>query len=495
MLTRVKAAIKSIQPVEWFSLLAIAYILGIRIAGIFSYNVDIEGVEFANIHFLQLLKLNHHLYYDPSQFPFLLIVYTPLYYYAMDLITAIFSIDPVRDIHLMFVAGRIVSMVLLFVSFYNLVKTIELLIGKFSYKIFLFLLLLLFISIHFYTARPDSFKVTCFTLFLFFSVRYQARGSIIDFLLGFIFIATGIMFKQDLVVYGCLFYGTFFLLYRKAIYFFGAPLLIATICLIFLIILHVSGINLFRDLFIYNIQYDSDFHINMIIIFIFLLRTSLLLYFAYRNLKTEDKLIRSMAVLSFVYVAGCLLMLLRMGSNFNYTYEAVFLLLINAAVYFRRIKLKKFVYPLHVYMAFLALSIALFYPFYVNAENERVHKYSFAENVRLAKRINEIVGNDVLFLPNMKFYVFYPQTKLIYGYDWHYDRYCELNLYITLKPKFADNDVVKLYDQNFSNGVVKYIVVDDEPKSIRQLGTYYPKFKFYTQVENLLVYKYSGNTN
>jgi hypothetical protein len=95
-----------------------------------------------------------------------------------------------------------------------------------------------------------------------------------------------------------------------------------------------------------------------------------------------------------------------------------------------------------------------------------------------------------LFIPDMKFYIFYANSTMIYGADWHYDRYCEIGLNIKIKPKFIHNPIVAEYDKQFTNGVVQYILVENNYKSKYHVAAYYPYFDFFQQVDNFLLYKY-----
>ena len=102
--------LRELSVMEGVCLSLVLYLLIIRLLSVFSYNTDMEGVEFASVHFLQLLKLKHHLYTDPGKFPYLLVVYAPLYYYVMLAVINLFSIDVVNDLHSMYIAGRAVSL-------------------------------------------------------------------------------------------------------------------------------------------------------------------------------------------------------------------------------------------------------------------------------------------------------------------------------------------------------------------------------------------------
>lgn len=475
---------------EWAALLIIVYLLILRGLYIFSYNTDLEGVEFCSVHFLQLLKLRHYLYSDAAAYPYLLIVYAPLYYYVMLPLLNILSLDVTRDMHLMYVCGRALALLLLFADLYILILTLRLLIPKFRGKIYLFLFLLLLIPVHFYTFRPDCFKVTCFLLFFYFSIRHLQNGKPTDFAIAFFFLLAGILFKQDLLIYGLIFYGLFFLLLRKKRYFF-APLILLLLLAAMVYALYLdSGVNLYRDIFVYNIQYDTDFHLNIPLILVFSLRMSPMLVMNLLNLRSSDQLIRSLSILGLLYFLATLLSMLRMGANINYAYESSLVLLISSCLYFR----EHFPRPgtLLLYVCILILSFLHFLPFYISLPREKAYKSNYFSNWAAALKIQDLVKQDVVFLPDQSNYIFYSRSNLIYGYDWHYDRYCELNLNIRLKPKFAENDVVKKYDVNFSNGTVRYIVIRDEAKSYAHLRKYYPEFSWYMTIDHFLIYRFAG---
>ncbi|MBK6275606.1 MAG: hypothetical protein IPF58_13310 [Saprospirales bacterium] len=56
------------------------FLISVRLFYIFSYNTNLEGVEFALVHFIQLICLKGSLYTDAAQFPYLLVVHAPMYY-------------------------------------------------------------------------------------------------------------------------------------------------------------------------------------------------------------------------------------------------------------------------------------------------------------------------------------------------------------------------------------------------------------------------------
>lgn len=452
-------------------------------------------MEIVSIHFVQFLHLKKHLYTNPSEFPYLLLVYTPLYYYTMTFVVNLLSIDVINNIHHLYVAGRMISLGLFFLNLYLFIKLIKQFHPNFKKTILLILFIVLLVPKHFYSFRPDSFKVTFFILFIYFGIKYISSGLKKDFWLSFIFLLTGIYFKQDLLLYGLSFYVIYFLIYRKTIYLYALTLLLCLICISIYLMYAVTGINLFKDLLLYNIQYDDGLHTSFLFIGINILRTLPLLFFTVKNLLSKNKVTLSLSILSVVYYFISNFSMLRVGSNINYTYESIFLLLLNVILFLNTQNIRHIKIFTFLYILLLCLIPTNYYLFYYNKEKEAAKKNAYQSTISTVNKIKEIVQNDVLFLPNMKYTVMFANNNLIYGYDWHYDRFCELYYSIQLKPKFLKNDIVAQYDTAFSSGVVKYIVVEDEPKSINQLNKYYAQFKVLQKVDSFIIYKYNKKTD
>ena len=183
--------------------------------------------------------------------------------------------------------------------------------------------------------------------------------------------------------------------------------------------------------------------------------------------------------------------MLRIGSNFNYTYESVFLMLINSILYTdeKNIRLNTFLTGAY-FLSLFIFNQMIYYKSYFITSEELNYRMEFVNSAQSAKKIKEIIGKDVLFIPNMKYYIFYPDTKMIYGSDWHYDRYCEIALDVKIKPKFIRNDITAEYDKQFTNGVVQYILTENNQKSKNHITKYYPYFSAYKHVDNFILYKF-----
>lgn len=473
-------------------LLLALYLIAVRVYYVFSYNTNLEGVEFALVHFIQLICLKGNLYTDASQFPYLLVVHAPLYYYFMAAIMKLFTINVAEDIHTMYVIGRSISFLLLFVNYFILLKILQLFIVQFKFKIRLLLLLLLFVPAHFYACRPDSFKVVFFMLFLYSMIQSYKTNKLIFSITSIFFLFIGVLFKQDIIVYGCLIYFIFFLRTRKLIHIISPAIIVISVVCLMYAYYFFSGINLFKELFIYNIQYDSDIRLNIILIACHYVKAVPLLIFSVLNIKSKNKLTCMLSILSIMYFMVFSLFMLRIGSSFNYTYESVILLLLNVFIYFEEhaFKLSNLKMSLYVVLLF-SVNKFIFYKIIIHKNVELNYKKAYFDNKTAAQKIKQIIGNHVVFIPDMKYYLFYAKLPIIYGADWHYDRYCSIALNIQIKPKFIRNDIVDQYDRQFINGKVEYILIENNYKSKELLRQYYTSFALDQQVNNFLIYKFN----
>ena len=489
--TSISEKISRLNFFEFGCLLLLFFLLFIRFIYIFTYDTDLEGVEFALVHFVQMIILKGHLYGNAAKFPYLLVVHAPLYYYAMAAVMKTGAIDVVNDVHMMYIIGRSISFFLLFISVYVLLKTINLLVNNFRHKIIIVLIFVLFLPNHFYSCRPDSLKFTFFILFLYVSIRYFKNKKWSDNLYALLFLFLSILSKQDVLIYSILFYAVFYMTEKKITYIITPVLLMILISLCVFIFYVTSGINLIKELFFFNLQYDRDISINLKLIAAHTYRILPLFIFSILNTRSKNRLTVTLSIISILYFFISCLFMLRIGSNFNYTYESVFLMLINSILYTdeKNIRLNTFLTGAY-FLSLFIFNQMIYYKSYFITSEELNYRMEFVNSAQSAKKIKEIIGKDVLFIPNMKYYIFYPDTKMIYGSDWHYDRYCEIALDVKIKPKFIRNDITAEYDKQFTNGVVQYILTENNQKSKNHITKYYPYFSAYKHVDNFILYKF-----
>lgn len=486
--------IKLSNYTHWFYLLLILYVLKIVFLYIASYSTDIQGIEFAFLHNIQLIKKNQVLYSNPDQFPFNLIFYPPLYPYFIERLTEFFKINPFISIHELLVGMRVLSLILTLLSGWMILRILKLLSVYSTKRILLYLLFLLTLTLHIFAARPDSFKLFFFLLFLTKALRYTfTKQKKTTLFAATIYAVVCMYFKHDAVIYFISYWFIYFLYFNKK------DAIIALSLLIFFTLLGLSicnsffGADFFRNIFYYNIQYSSDIRINLVFILINIIRFTPLLYITKLNLKSENSNYKFLAALAFIYFLLSNLTMLRPGANLNYTNESAVLLIINLGIYLHENAIN---WKLN-YEAALIILLAICCPYVklnpdiLNKTKSAEEKTDYISNLKNGDSLSQIIGTDIVFFTNPKFSIFNTKLHLLYGYDIHLDRFSELYFDIILKPDIYSTEISKRYDRYFKNGSVMYVVAEDTPKARNQMVRYYPQYVYYKKSGNMIVYKFN----
>lgn len=475
---------------KWMEYVFFAFILLVFTSYIFSYSIDLEGMEFSFLFHLQVLKKYGTVYTNPDSFPYFICFYPPFYAAFMQKFCSTMHVNIFTDMHRALVWGRLLSFVLLFVNVRIVIKITELFIPKKISFIQIALLLLLILPMHFFSFRPDSFKVTFFSVFIFYFLRYHVQSKVRkDLLKALVAAIISIFFKHDVVIYIYLFIGLHWLFYmKKDTIIFAIGLSFITFSG-FIFFTGLYGDHFIKNLFFYTVQYSSDIRINLFIITVNLLKTLPFLIVAFLNLKSTNRSIKFLAIAGFVFSLVSNLFLLRAGANLNYTYESILLLLIGFIIY---ISTKQ---PLQ--LKFILLLLLLFVlnnkvsqPLYLKEEQSEKTKKAYFENLESGKILKNLIGNDVVFFTNGKYIIFNGTLNIMYGYDLHLERFTQVYMNMPIKSTMFKNASTEEYDEKFRNGFVQYIVVENNPVAINQVKEYYTQYAFLQKAGNLLVYKY-----
>lgn len=493
-----KFSFERLSFIEFCALCFIIFIVFVRFLYIFSYDIDFEGVEFALVHFVQKIVIHGNLYSDVTAFPYLLVVHAPFYYYIMAALCKIFSIDVIHDVHQLYILGRTISFILLFIDAYLLLKIIKKVAPSFRYNLIVLAILLLIIPEHFFACRPDSLKITFFLGFVISIINYQTSNKIKYAIISVVILLLATISKQDVLLYGIIIYCIFYITERKSAYYISA--INVCVILLFLVLVYYafSSINLFKQLFLYNVQYDSDLRINLILICSYYARIFPLLYFVYKNYTNNTKLNKQLAYIAILFIVLSTCSMFRIGSNINYTYETSIFIVLNTVVFLKEQHFKlqttqRKILQLLAIVFFISVFIvnqAQLYKCYFLSKNELRLRDEYENNMKVSEKVKKIIGNNVVFIPNMKYYIFYPAATIIYGSDWHYDRYCELALNIRIKPKFIKNTIVDEYDKQFTNGNVKYILMENNLESEQHITKYYSHYKPSISIDHMTIYSF-----
>jgi hypothetical protein len=171
----------------------------LRLLLVYSYASDIGGVENNVIYSVAKVLAGGTLYDNPETNNFNITQYSPLYYYTVIITTKLLKLNPISDLHAIYIIGRYYSLLFNLISVYLIYR---LLTKKFyvEKKLALIAGIIYFIHltrIHF-AARPDALFGLIFILIIFCFVKYFQENSKnkIVFVLGLLLIVISIYIKQ-----------------------------------------------------------------------------------------------------------------------------------------------------------------------------------------------------------------------------------------------------------------------------------------------------------
>jgi hypothetical protein len=261
----------------------------------------------------------------------------------------------------------------------------------------------------------------------------------------------------------------------------------------------------FVNTILLNIQQVTELHKSYLIniIPLSIIRTLPLVLLAVYNFKksrTSSRLKRK-SNSSVLYPLRLYLishvLITRAGANLNYTYELIFILVINYPIYIalnpiKSVSRKIIQYIIMLcYFTFILVSNMGIRAINFNTSHLSTFKNEYYQYITDKPLVDSIIKEDTVFFPNTKFSIFYSDKKVILGHDMHLDRFIELyttNAEIRSKLPFINT---QSYDKNFTNGVIKYILIENDEKSKKQLTENYPLYSPYAKSKYLLIYRYS----
>lgn len=474
----------------WVFFCLLSYMLFVRIVYIYSYSIDLAGMEFSFLYQLQVIEKYHKLYSNPDIFPFYIAFYPPVYPYFMLFIMKIGHVDIFTEMHKALVIGRFMSFTAILFDSWLLLKTIRIFTKNRFYTYLILLLFILLIPQHFYTLRPDSFKVTAFVLFLYLMLKYDfdftsRKYLIFSFLAAFI----GVFIKHDIIVYISSYLIIHFLIFRQKekIYLFILFIIVTSIA--FFICNAVTGNYFIENLFYYNLQYSNEIKGNIELCIANAIRSFPLLIITLLNIRADQKKIRFIAFLSISFFIISSVFLLRAASNFNYTYESVLLLIVNLGIYLNEKKVRKTAYFYLYILCLLLFNYSFLYRMVNFGEPMKQEKIAYHDYINTSKELQKLIQHDTVFFTNGKYTMLNSTLNLMYGYDLHLNRFTELYLNKPIKSKLFKNKATQHYDNYFLKGGVKYIITENNDLAKNQIKLYYTDYTFYKNAGSLVVYK------
>ncbi|HNF48937.1 MAG TPA: hypothetical protein PKO18_04940 [Chitinophagales bacterium] len=485
--------------------MVILFLLTVRLLLIFSYSVDLDGMESAFVIYVQRLTDNQPLYGNPTDYPYFVCLFLPTYIYVLKFLVEIFGAGSKTDPHVIFIIGRAFSfsvfLLQVCLSFFYCKKRFLISNRNLLFGVMLYLLL---ISGHMYVMRPDALKVLFFNTAILFLVEYTffTKKNWILLSAVFFFLLSTVV-KQDMLIYSSLILLATFLFRKDYKYF------LSWMCYMLLLVVWLScyrlyfGAYFFDHVVLFNFQkltkVYSSFNLFVVLLSLSRLMPIFLFLFFY---KTEK---RSISVLLKIWTAVFLVVshffMLRAGSYLNYGYETVFLLVFALLVLYSNERKKLYLINYKLFTCFFLLYLFatnyIIHSYNYSFKEQEILKTSYMQKVKEVQQIHEMIQDKPIFVTDLRNVFFYHHCNLIYGYDYNITRFMEV--YLPLKvykllPKGVYSYPVffnpSTYNKKFLDGSVPYIASPiDRDFFIKK---YYSLYQPADTIGSVILYKYKN---
>lgn len=360
-----------------FSLILIFYMLFVRVLLIFSYSIDLDGLEFCFLPHIQNVIDEKPLYPNPMVFPYHACTFVPLYFYVVAIPIAQFNLSISTDLHLIYIIGRLFSLFffifLIFILLFYVRYRFKISMQKILVITTLYLLLM---TGHVYALRPDALKLLFFSISFLLLVEYTFFNNRLIYLISFLFFSVLTVFtKQDSIIYLSVLIFSIFISSRNYMYLWLLLLLYFLIIILFSLMYFVYGSYFFENVILLNLQMNDSITTSINILFIFtslarILPIVLLIYYfkSYKLLLNSLEKF-SLILFSLLFVFGHILML-RTGSYLNYAFESIFVLIFFMLIYNLNIN--------QVKQHNLKFFSVFFYLILLFSTNKIIHNYSYS---------------------------------------------------------------------------------------------------------------------
>lgn len=487
-------------------ILIIVFLLSTRWKLIFSYSVDLDGLEYYFFRIIQEMQHGKPMYENPLMFPYSINLYTPVYFYLFSGLVSLLKLNAYNDLHQILVVGRLLSFSIVLVQLYFLIKLAKKITESNFIIILITTLYILLISGHIYAVRPDALKTLFFILFINYLTEYlffskKTKDAVLCICTSVLAVYT----KQDIAVYTSLVFliVLIFMPNRKTLFLF---VIFHIICiLLFFTMWLVYGKSIIANLILFNLQslkvIQSSY--NVLLFLFSIIRTlplifiSILNYIKLHRLNKEFSISKLIAIAPLFFYPFIILSLFRPGANLNYTYELCVLLVLNIALFIslniESVKNRIVICSCMLvgYIGILFFTNSLINSYHFDKEKESINKNDYFICMNERDSIKNIIQNDTVFFPNTKYALYFAEKNVVLGHDMHLDRFINLYTDVTIQSKltFVNTDT---YDAVFLNGSVKYIIVYNNAKSIAHVRKYYPNYYLYKTIGHFQIYVFQN---
>jgi len=206
------------NKILFFFLLAVsAHILVGRVILIFSLNSSLGGsFEEVFAFYIQIILEGKTFYPDPSQHPYVISQYSPIFYHTAALLGKILQVDPNENVKMVFWAGRTVNLIANILTLAFLVKCIRLFRNVGITEVLaVFIVYFGTLTSHNIATRPDSMKTMFIVMGFFYLLLYQKNSILKHYALSAVLFSLAILSKQDALMEYSIILGIHYLLVSR----------------------------------------------------------------------------------------------------------------------------------------------------------------------------------------------------------------------------------------------------------------------------------------
>ena len=378
-----------------------------RLLLVFSYSPDIGGIESNVIYTVGKMLKGLPLYGNPEDFNFDITQYSPLFYDLQVGICHILSLDPINDLHAIYITGRSLSLLFNVAGMGMVYLTLSRLL-KINKKISFITAVIQFFylsKVHF-AARPDGLFSFCYLVFLFLMIAYfmhengNKRNNFL-YLAG-IMAVLSIFIKQNGIQLPLLLAGYFLIFGSMRDFLKISCLMLVIFSLGMLAFFEIYGTLFFKNVFggldngisilrMYDVF--SNFHLHSMLILALGIFLARLLFLS--NRKPIEKFLSMQVIGLFLFA---LVTSLKDGSWINYYNEFVIVTLIFTIYFFQSLFVSKTFYSqensilnvFYIYILMLIPSILLYNIYHVHLPDLKKNASSYEEKKGIARDLQQL---------------------------------------------------------------------------------------------------------
>jgi len=462
------------------SILALLTFLILRILLIYSYEPDIGGVENNVIYSICKVIDGGLLYDNPEDGNFSISQYSPIYYYFPILIAKIIKLNPLNDLHTIYIISRYFSLIFNLLGGLIIFKLLHK-NYKVNWQISIIAVSIYFLNltrIHF-AARPDSLFSLLTIIVIYFLSKYFTEvnhKNNFKYLLIAIIIASSTIFIKQTGIQFLFIIPSFFLLTKKFKEFFVTVSLLILITICYFAFFY----NIHGNFFISNVfgglnngislvqAYDifSHFFLKYQLIFVFGVFFSF--YFFKKSQETSLRFLSYNLIFLFFFA---LITSIKKGAWINYYNEFIIVVIIISAIEinnhlpkidFNNSFSRAVVFIFSIYIILLQPNIIIYKLFHEHFEHLSLNSSNFERKIKIAKILNSKLDDQSLFI----------------AFDYHINSMLPLNAAIPNKdivPSQSKFNYSK-FDKEFHNGNIKYIIFPKKQEVLNYMGHDFSKF-------------------